>query len=77
MSKKFAELGVKEAVLTVLKKTGIIEATPVQEAAIPVVRSGRDVIVQAPTGTGKTIAFLLPLMERMKSDIDVIHKLIF
>lgn len=76
MSKKFAELGVKEAVLTVLKKTGIIEATPVQEAAIPVVRSGRDVIVQAPTGTGKTIAFLLPLMERMKSDIDVIQTLI-
>ena len=72
MSKNFADLGVKEAALTVLKKSGIIEATPVQEAALPVVRSGRDVIVQAPTGTGKTIAFLL----RMKPEVDVIQTLI-
>lgn len=76
VSKNFSELGVSEAGLTALKKSGIVQATPVQEAALPVVRSGRDAIVKAPTGTGKTIAFLLPLMERMKPEVDVIQTLI-
>lgn len=76
MSKKFSELGVNETGLTALKKSGIVKATPVQEAALPVVRGGRDAIVKAPTGTGKTIAFLLPLMERMKPEADVIQTLI-
>lgn len=76
MSKNFAELGVNEGALTALKKMGISVATPVQEAALPAVRGGRDAIVKAPTGTGKTIAFLLPLLERMKPDVEVIQTLI-
>lgn len=62
----FDQLGVSEALVTLLKKQGIIEPTPVQEQAIPPMRAGRDVIAQAQTGTGKTIAFLLPLLAKIK-----------
>ncbi len=74
--KSFNELNVSDAALTVLRRHGIHEATPVQEAAIPIVRGGADAIVQAPTGTGKTLAFLLPLMERMKPHVDEAQVLI-
>lgn len=47
-----------------------------QEAAIPLVRAGRDVIVQAQTGTGKTLAFLLPIMEKIKPQADVAQALV-
>ena len=70
LMKSFAEMNISDNVLSVLRRYGIKEATPVQEEAIPVVRKGMDVIVQAPTGTGKTLAFLLPLMERMKGHVD-------
>ena len=74
--KSFTEMNVSEAALAVLRRHGIHDATPVQEEAIPVVRSGADAIVQAPTGTGKTLAFLLPLMERMKPHVDEAQVLI-
>ncbi len=68
--KSFAEMNISDTVLSVLRRYGIHEATPVQEKAIPIVRKGQDVIVQAPTGTGKTLAFLLPLMERVKGHVN-------
>ncbi|MBR1552942.1 MAG: DEAD/DEAH box helicase [Schwartzia sp.] len=74
--KSFTELNVSEAAVAKLHRLGIDMATPVQEQAIPLVRSGADVIVQAPTGTGKTLAFLLPLMERMKAHVDAVQVLI-
>lgn len=74
--KTFTEMNVSDKVLTVLRRYGVYEATPVQENAIPIVRKGVDVIVQAPTGTGKTLAFLLPLMERMKSHVDEVQVLV-
>lgn len=76
LMKSFAEMNISDKVLAVLRRYGIHETTPVQEEAIPVVRKGMDVIVQAPTGTGKTLAFLLPLMERMKSHVDETQVLI-
>ena len=63
----FRELKLSEEIAEALRRRGIREATPVQERAIPAVRSGRDVIVKARTGTGKTLAFLLPVMEKIKS----------
>ena len=63
---KFNELKISSAVVELLKRQGIIDATPVQEKVIPAARSGRDLIVQAKTGTGKTLAFLLPTFERIK-----------
>ena len=47
-----------------------------QEQAIPAVRSGRDAIVQAQTGTGKTLAFLLPLIERIKGNAQIAQALV-
>lgn len=76
MKKKFTELNISPQMCEVLKHNGIIEATPVQEEAIPVVRSGRDVIVQAQTGTGKTLAFLLPIFEKVKINAPVAQALI-
>jgi ATP-dependent RNA helicase DeaD len=49
----------------VLKNSGVTVATPVQEQAIPVLQSGKDAVVQAQTGTGKTLAFLLPILEKL------------
>ncbi|WP_106627258.1 DEAD/DEAH box helicase [Selenomonas massiliensis] len=62
----FDQLGVSETLCALLKKQGITEPTPVQEQALPPMRAGRDVIAQAQTGTGKTLAFLLPLLEKIK-----------
>ena len=76
LMKSFTEMNVSEAALTKLRRLGIETATPVQEKAIPLVQSGADVIVQAPTGTGKTLAFLLPLMEKMKAHVDEAQVLI-
>ena len=72
----FKELGSSDPICCVLHSRGISEATPVQEQAIPVVRSGRDVVVQAQTGTGKTLAFLLPILEKIKPQADVAQALI-
>ena len=62
----FDQFGVSETLVTCLKTRGITEPTPVQEQAIPPLRAGRDVIAQAQTGTGKTLAFLLPILEKIK-----------
>ena len=63
---KFNELKIKSEVVELLKRQGITDATPVQEKVIPSARTGRDLIIQAKTGTGKTLAFLLPTFERTK-----------
>jgi ATP-dependent RNA helicase DeaD len=74
--KKFEELGVSQVVCEALHHRGIKEATLVQEQSIPVVRSGQDVIVQAQTGTGKTLAFLLPICEKIKANVPAIQALV-
>lgn len=76
MNKKFTELNINPQVCEVLKHSGIVEATAVQTEAIPIVRSGRDVLVQAQTGTGKTLAFLLPIFEKIKVNAPVVQALI-
>jgi ATP-dependent RNA helicase DeaD len=61
----FAGLGLSPEVLSALDALGYEEPTPVQVEAIPVILSGRDVIGRAATGTGKTAAFALPMVERI------------
>jgi ATP-dependent RNA helicase DeaD len=61
----FSDLGLSEALLAALKELGYDEPTPIQEQAIPAMLSGRDVIAQAQTGTGKTAAFALPIIQRL------------
>lgn len=60
----FAELGLSEALCQSLAKLGFEEPTPIQQEAIPALLTGADVLGQAATGTGKTAAFALPLLER-------------
>ncbi|GAA0321703.1 DEAD/DEAH box helicase [Bacillus carboniphilus] len=49
-------------------KQGFSEPTPIQEQAIPVVLEGKDLIAQSPTGTGKTLAYLLPLLQSVEAE---------
>lgn len=64
----FEELGLSEPILKALGELGYDEPTPVQEQAIPVMISGSDVIAQAQTGTGKTAAFALPIVEQLEAN---------
>ncbi|MCM2255426.1 MAG: DEAD/DEAH box helicase [Vicinamibacteria bacterium] len=61
----FADLGLAPRLLTVLEELGYEEPTPIQKAAIPPLLEGRDLLGQAATGTGKTAAFALPLLQRL------------
>ena len=63
MPKTFAELGLSEQTLAALQDVGYESPSPIQEQAIPPLLQGRDVIGQAQTGTGKTAAFGLPIVE--------------
>lgn len=64
----FVDLGLSEAVLASVTDMGFTIATPIQAEAIPVLMTGKDIIGQAQTGTGKTAAFGIPLLERMTPD---------
>ncbi len=68
MTSSFVDLGIGQALVDILNRNNITEPTPVQAEAIPLVLAGRDLIATAPTGTGKTGAFLLPALERMGAD---------
>jgi ATP-dependent RNA helicase DeaD len=61
----FADLGLREEVLRALSALGYEEPTPIQQEAIPLLVGGRDVLGQAATGTGKTAAFALPIIQRL------------
>lgn len=61
----FAALGLGDELLAELEELGYEEPTPIQRQAIPVQREGRDVVGRAATGTGKTAAFALPLLDRL------------
>ncbi len=62
---KFSEFGLTRALLEGLEAMRFEEATPIQEQAIPAIMEGRDVLACAQTGTGKTAAFLLPVLHRI------------
>ena len=69
MSKKsFADLGVSKTVVRALEGRGIDRPFPVQETVIPDALDGRDVLVESPTGTGKTLAFGVAIADRIEAD---------
>ncbi|GAA0213109.1 superfamily II DNA/RNA helicase [Brevundimonas nasdae] len=64
---EFTQLGLSPTTLQAVADTGYTTATPIQEQAIPVALAGRDVLGIAQTGTGKTAAFTLPLVDRLST----------
>ena len=65
----FEKMGLDKKLLRAIGDMGFDSATPIQEKAIPIELSGRDMIGQAQTGTGKTAAFGLPLLMRIDSKL--------
>src|SRR6184192_4310287 len=61
----FASLGLDARLLAALTDLGYEEPTPIQKEAVPPLLAGRDLVGQAATGTGKTAAFALPLLQRL------------
>ncbi len=66
----FASLGLDPRLLHTLAELGYEEPTPVQVAAIPPLLAGRDLLAEAPTGTGKTAAFALPILQHLSARIE-------
>jgi ATP-dependent RNA helicase DeaD len=73
---KFNELGLSPELLAAIETHGYVEATPIQELTIPLTLQGKDVIGQAQTGTGKTAAFGLPILQNIDTTDSSIQALI-
>jgi len=63
----FPDLGLKPELVTAVTEKGYSTPTPIQQAAIPAVLAGRDVLAGAQTGTGKTAAFVLPILQKLEA----------
>ena len=75
-TKTFQELGVSEEIVRALEKKGVGLPTKVQEEAIPPLLEWKDVIAKAPTGTGKTFAFGIPMIEHINAESEDLQGLI-
>jgi ATP-dependent RNA helicase DeaD len=74
--KTFKELGLSPAIQQALDELGYVEPSPIQEEAIPELLAGHDVIGQAQTGTGKTAAFGLPLLQYLEPDNEEVQAVV-
>ena len=72
----FLDFGFNESILNSLKNKGYKYPTPIQKAAIPELMLGRDLLGQAQTGTGKTAAFALPLIEKLENNKEINAKVL-
>ena len=72
----FTALGVSAALTDIMKLQGIVKPTPIQEASIPSIFKGKDVIGRSQTGTGKTLAYLLPVIQRVDTEKNTTQVLI-
>ena len=61
----FNELNISDNIKKGIKGMGFTKATPIQEQSIPVTLKGKDVMGQAQTGSGKTVAFAIPIIEKI------------
>ena len=73
---RFDSLDISGEVLRAVAKMGFTAMTPVQARTIPVMMAGNDVIAIAPTGTGKTCAFGIPMLEYLQLKEDYIQELV-
>ncbi len=73
---EYAQLGLSPALMRALEKKGYMQATPVQGGAIPCFMEWKDVIAKAPTGTGKTFAFGIPMVEHIDPESRSVNALV-
>ena len=66
----FMQLGITDTLARLLYKNGIKTPTEIQRAAVPAIFKGRDIVGRSETGTGKTLAYLLPVMQRIRIDTE-------
>ncbi|MCP3741007.1 DEAD/DEAH box helicase [Rossellomorea sp. BNER] len=64
----FLSLGISETNIGLLQEYGVVKPTPIQDKAIPSIMEGKDIIAQAQTGTGKTLGFVLPILEKINPE---------
>lgn len=76
MTSLFSQLGLSQQRVQCLEELGFSEPTPIQVQAIPILLEGKDIIGQAQTGTGKTAAFSLPILERIDPKSKAVQALI-
>lgn len=67
---EFKELGLNDSVLEAVEQMGFVEATPIQDFSIPLIIEGNDLLACAQTGTGKTAAFILPILHKLTGKED-------
>lgn len=72
----FYELGLHHNIVRAISDMGFEEATPIQSQVIPIAKTGSDLIGQAQTGTGKTAAFAIPVLEKIETHSDKIQALV-
>jgi ATP-dependent RNA helicase DeaD len=72
----FSELGLSPEILKAVDKMGFEEAAPIQSAVIPTIMEGRDVVGQSSTGSGKTVAFAIPAIEKTDPKVRAVQVLI-
>ena len=73
---RYDQLGLSPEIMRALDKKGYVQATPVQGGAIPYFMKWEDVIAKAPTGTGKTFAFGIPMVEHIDPESDAVQGLV-
>lgn len=76
MDESFEALGIGPEVMRAVREVGYEQPTPIQRQAIPPLSQGRDLVAQSQTGTGKTAAFAIPLIDRIQTDQNVVQALI-
>lgn len=76
MEQIFTALGLPEALAAALRAQGILAPLPVQTAAVPRLLAGENLLVQAPTGTGKTLAYLLPILARLDAALPQVQAVV-
>lgn len=76
MNNKFSSLKISAELTQILSQNRITDPTPIQNQSIPVLLEGKDIVAQAQTGTGKTLAFLLPVMQTLNTSDNHVQALI-
>ena len=75
-SVRYAQLDLSPALMRAIEKKGYVQATPVQAGAIPYFMEWKDIIAKAPTGTGKTFAFGIPMVEHIDPESSAVQALV-